>query len=227
MPAWSLDGTRITFASRREDSFDLYLKPVDEVGAAELLLSSEFELFPGFWSPAGLVFTEQNSTTGTDLYVLPTGTDEGEPYLVTASNEHSPRFSDDGRWVAYVSNESGRDEVWVQPYPATGKRWLISTEGGTEPVWSGDGHELFYRSGDNTEHMMVVAIKVEPEFTRGTPQQLFTGQYEQHGLPGAAAYDVSRDGTEFIMVRRSIPDAGQLNIVLNWFEELKRLVPTN
>ena len=115
MPAWSLDGTRITFASRREDSFDLYLKPVDEVGAAELLLSSEFELFPGFWSPAGLVFTEQNSTTGTDLYVLPTGTDEGEPYLVTASNEHSPRFSDDGRWVAYVSNESGRDEVWVQP----------------------------------------------------------------------------------------------------------------
>ena len=227
MPVWSLDGTRITFASRREDSFDLYWKTVDEVGEAELLLSSEGQLYPGSWSPAGLVFTEQNPTTGTDLYILPSGTDQGEAYLVTEYNEHSPRFSPDGRWVAYTSNESGRDEVWVQPYPATGKRWQISADGGTEPVWSGDGRELFYRSGEKAQHMMVVVIKTEPEFTRETPQRLFTGRYNDHGVPGNAAYDVSFDGTEFVMARESIPDATQINVVLNWFEELKRLVPTD
>ncbi len=115
----------------------------------------------------------------------------------------------------------------MQPYPATGKRWQISADGGTEPVWSGDGRELFYRSGEKAQHMMVVVIRTEPEFTRGTPQRLFTGRYNDHGVPGNAAYDVSLDGTQFVMVKRSVPDAAQINVVLNWFEELKRLVPTD
>jgi Tol biopolymer transport system component len=144
------------------------------------------------------------------------------PFLKTPFNERAARLSPDGRWLAYVSNESGRDEIYVQPFPGPGGKWQISASGGNEPVWSRDGRELFYRSG---EKMMAVSVVFGETFSAENPRLLFEG----HFVPsrrGDAAYDVSPDGQRFLMVKRvqeSIPT--QLNIILNWFEELKRRVP--
>ena len=148
-----------------------------------------------------------------------------EPFLATASNEGIPQFSPNGNWVAYVSDESGRQEIYVRPYPGPGGKWLVSTDGGTEPVWNPNGRELFYRSGTR---MMAVDITTERGFAQGKPAELFRGDY----VPIAAAatnYDVSRDGQRFLMVQRSAREhvtLMQIVVVLNWQEELKQRVPT-
>jgi Tol biopolymer transport system component len=133
-------------------------------------------------------------------------------------------FSPDGRWLAFVSNESGREEIYIQPYPGPGKKNLISTDGGREPVWSSDGRELFYRSGDK---MMAVTIQAALEPAIGTPRTVFEGSYVSYA-GGGNSYDVSPDGRRFLMVKseeKTTPT--QINVVLNWGEELRRLVPPN
>jgi Tol biopolymer transport system component len=168
---------------------------------------------------------EVSPTTGIDIWVLRLGDRKAQPFLQTPFNEGAPRFSPDGRWLAYTSDESGRYEVYVQPYPGPGGKWLISTEGGTEPVWNRNGRELFYRAGDK---MMAVDIATQPGFSAGNPRMLFDGPY---ALSPAAPpnYDVSPDGQRFLMLK-PVEQAGaaptQINVVLNWTEELKRLVPT-
>ncbi len=130
-------------------------------------------------------------------------------------------FSPDGRWLVYISNESGQDEVYVQAYPGPGGKWSVSTEGGTEPLWSRDGRELFYRQG---QQMMAVAGKTESTFSASKPQLLFRGLY-LFGEFGNRNYDISPDGQRFLMIsQEEAPD--QIHVVLNWFEEVKRLVPT-
>ena len=137
-----------------------------------------------------------------------------------------PRFSPDGHWLAYISNESGRHEVYVQPYPGPGGKLQISAEGGTEPVWNRNGRELFYRSGDR---MMAVDIATQSGFVAGKPRMLFEGHYER--TPATSPnYDVSSDGQRFLMLKTDAQEVAaptQINIVLNWFEELKRRVPTD
>ena len=151
-----------------------------------------------------------------------------EMLLETSSfNEHTPKLSPDDLWLAYVSNESDRDEVFVIRFP-TGGKWQISTEGGTEPMWSRDGRELFYRNG---EKMMVVDFSAGAD-SAGTPTLLFEGAYDLKIGPGATNYDVTPDGQGFVMIRTpegATESAGttQVTLVQNWFEELKRLVPTN
>ena len=105
--------------------------------------------FPGSWSPDGttLAFHERKAGGERDIWTVARG-QEPMPFLLTPFDERSPRFSPDGRWLAYVSDESGRDEVYVQPFPGPGAKWLVSTDGGREPVWGRDGRELFYRAGD-------------------------------------------------------------------------------
>ena len=148
-----------------------------------------------------------------------------QPFVRTRSLAGCPRFSPDGRWVAYVSDESGRSEVYVQPYPGPGKKWQISTEGGIETVWNPNGRELFYRTGNK---MMAVDVAARPGFTAGRPTLLFTGAFVQSPtcIPN---YDVSRDGRRFLMIQPSPHENVtpiQITIVVNWFDELKRLVPT-
>jgi len=149
---------------------------------------------------------------------------KAQPFLRTPFNESVPRFSPDGRWLAYISNESGRYEIYAQPYPGPGGKWLISTDGGTEPVWNPNGRELFYRSGDK---MMAVDITTQPGFAAGKPRMLFGGLY----LPTPATlpnYDVSPDGQRFLMLKpieQAQAAPTQINVVLNWFEELKQKVP--
>ncbi len=155
--------------------------------------------------------------------------DESEPEMLlqTPFDEDTGMLSPDDRWLAYVSNESGREEIYVRPFPDPGGKLQISTEGGTEPMWSRDGRELFYRIGDK---MMAVAIATEPRLAPGSPTLLFEGRYRSGSEGGnpATGYDVAPDG-RFVMIRAEEGAGGtqQINVVLNWFEELKRLVPAN
>ena len=130
--------------------------------------------------------------------------------------------------MAYPSDESGsgRQEIYVRPYPGPGAKWQISTEGGTEPVWNPNGRELFYRSGNA---MMAVAVTSKPAFAASRPRVLFTGNYVLSSVT-YPNYDVSRDGRRFLMIQRSAQEQTtptQIVAVLNWFDELKRRVPRN
>ena len=224
---WTPDGKVIAYLSNKDGAGNIYWQRADGSGGLERLTSSEYTQVPMSWSPDGqlLAFMENNPTTGYDIWVLRLSDHKAQPFLRTPFNESVPRFSPDGRWLIYVSNESGRYEIYVQPYPGPGGKWQISTEGGTEPTWNPNGSELFYRSGNK---MMAVEITTRPSFTASKPRVLFEGRYE----PSPATtpnYDVSLDGQRFLMLKPNLQEASaptQINVVLNWFEELKRRVPT-
>ncbi len=211
-PAWTPDGKRIAFISNREGPLNIFWQLADGSGGLERLTTSEYVNAPNSWSPDGqlLAFIEVNPTSGFDIWVLRLGDRRAQPFLRTPSTESAPRFSPDGRWLAYISDESGRYEVYVQPYPGPGGKWLISTEGGNEPVWNPNGRELFYRSGDR---MMAVEITKQPGFSAGKPKVLFEGKY----LPTPITfpnYDVSLDGQRFLMLKASEQEqaATQINV---------------
>jgi len=146
-------------------------------------------------------------------------------FLATRFNERNPEFSPDGRWIALTSNQSGQDESYVKSYADQGGTIQISSDGGLEPMWAPDGKELFYRNGDQ---MMVVSVVTEPTFQAQTPRLLFEGSYRYDDGGWSSNYDISPDGQRFVMVKGTEQEAGagHINVVLNWFEELKRLVPT-
>ena len=224
-PTWTPDGSTVTFNSDRiVDTFLLYSRPVNLSGPIELLAEASDAQAGGSWSPDGQAFVhyEINPATGRDLWVLDrNGT--RSPFLVTEFSEKGPSVSPDGQWVVYVSDQSGEDRVYAQPFPKGGAAISISTGAGTEPVWSRDGRELFYRTGNQ---MMVVPVDLGSDNV-GRPNVLFEGTYQSDTLStGRANYDVSLDGQQFLMVTagtRATPL--QINVVLNWHEELKRLVP--
>jgi serine/threonine-protein kinase len=158
------------------------------------------------------------------------GNEPGEPEILlgTPFNEAQPIFSPDGHWLAYTSDESGRAEVYVRPFPGPGGKVQISTEGGGHPLWAGNGRELFYRSGDK---VMSVSLTLEPEPRPARPVQLFEGRYAEAPLfivQELLYYDVARDGQHFVMIKpvESESEPTELHVVLNWFEELKARVPT-
>ncbi len=222
---WAPDGKRIAFQSNREGPGNIFWQLADGSGGLERLTSSPYLQAPLSWSPNGqlLAFFEVNPTTQRDIWVLRVGDRKAQPFLRTQFDEAVPQFSPDGRWLAYISNEPGRYEIYVKPYPGPGGKWQISTEGGTEPAWNRNGRELFYRSGDK---MMAVDIATQPGFAAGKPRILFEGPYAPAPFP-TTNYDVSPDGQRFLMVKPSEQGAAptQINVVLNWFEELKRRVP--
>jgi serine/threonine-protein kinase len=216
---WTPDGKSLTFWPI--DASQLYSRLADGTGTARPLLEHPVEgssFLPQSWSPDGQVlallrFPER------DIWMLPDG-GEASPYLATPSNERLPVFSPDGRWLAYVSDESGQDEVYVQPYPGPGARRMISAKGGQAPLWSADGREIFYQGGAG-ERMMAVSFADEPRLRVGEPRLLFAGSYQSHDL--VREFDVAPDGQRFLMIER--PEARSVNLVLNWLDELKRLVP--
>jgi len=226
-PLWTPDGKRITFQWARAGPQDLYSIPADGTGVGELLIESPLSKSAHSWSPDGmfLAYTEMNPVSSGDIWVLPfEGERKPEPFLQEPYSETGAVFSPDGRWIAYRSNESGSFEVYVQPFPTTGAKWLISTDGGEEATWvrTRTGQEIFYRNGDK---MMAVAINTEPAFTPGKPKLLFEGRYVRLGA--RAEYDVTPDGEKFLMIKEREVQVNQINMIQNWFEELKRLVPTN
>ena len=227
-PAWTPDGKRISFRSTKDGPVNIYWKLADGSGGGERLTTNQFTQIPESWSPDGkfLAFHENNPTTKKDIWVLRLSDRKAEPFLRTPFNEGGPVFSPDGRWIAYIPDESGRPEIYVQPYPGPGGKWQISTEGGSEPAWNRNGRELFYRTGNK---MMAVEVTTQPTFSAGKPKLLFEGQYlsVQTGLTNTA-YDVSPDGQRFLMVKeigRTVSTT-QINVVQNWFEELKQKAPT-
>ena len=223
-PVWTQDGTRVTFASLRDGRYRVFWKPVDASNTEELLLEGEGSFFPASWSVGdeSLIYYMSPGLVDRDLGVM-SGDGSTTPFLATEFNERAPRLSPDGRWVAYVSNQSGDDQVYVRTFPDSDQTIQVSTQGGTEPVWSRDGRELFYRNGGE-----MLVVDVEPggdEF--GTPRLLFEGTYESdpNGI-GAANYDVSLDGQQLLMVSRdSRAERLSLVVVENWSEELKERVP--
>ena len=205
----------------------MFWQPADGSSGAERLTTSDYLHAPSSFSPDGqlLAFTETTPETGRDIWMLKLADRKAQPFLRTQDEETAPRFSPEGRWLAYCSDESGRREIYVQPYPGPGGKWQISTEGGQEPVWNPRGGELFYRSGSK---IIAVDADVKSGFSAGKPRMLFEGPY----LPTPASfafYDVSPDGQRFLMLKPVESQTfapTQINVVLNWFEELQRKVPS-
>jgi serine/threonine-protein kinase len=227
-PVWTPDGTRLTFTTLRAGPMEVYWIPEDGSSTEEPLLTGPKDQVANSWSPDGkvLLFTEINRDTGADVSFLCTEDTNGpRPLLHESYNEYDAVFSPNGHWIAYVTDAEGRDEVYVTRYPGPGEKYKISTDGGKEPLWSPDGRELFYRNGDK---VMVVTADVNSsgfDITK-PPETLFEGQY--FTAFGIRNYDITPDGQRFVMVKENEeqPAATQLIVVLNWFEELKRLVPT-
>jgi len=223
-PIWSPDGKTIAYSSSRQGQPRAVLaRPADGSGAEQRLWSSDHHIHLNSWSPDGktVAFSESNPTTSWDLWLLPLdGERKARPFLQTQFEELLAAFSPDGRWLAYQSNETGRAEIYIQPYPGPGPKSPISTAGGTEPLWRSDGRELFFLSGDK---MMAVSIDTRSGVAPGTPRTLFETRLI---APVPPTYDVTGDGRRFLMVQRG-GDAGdnQLHVVVNWSEELKRRVP--
>jgi len=225
-PIWTPDGRRVVFSRHREGEGQMHLvsAPADGSSQPEVLYSSQYGMYPCSLSSDGklLAFSGTHLTAGSDIWVLPLeGIREPELIIGTESHEWAAAFSPDSRWISYVSDKDGKYQVYVQPYPAMDKAWQISDDFGEEPVWSADGKELFYRSGDR---WMVVSISTEPEFAAGTPRVLFEGLY--FNAPGVS-YDVAPDGQHFLVLQPEYDSSQvrEIHVVTNWFEELKRLVP--
>jgi serine/threonine-protein kinase len=226
-PVWTPDGTRVIYRATRTGFRNVFWKAADGSGEEQRLTTSNNLQTPVSVSPDGkhLAYTDVDPATGNDIWLVALdATGKPEPLLRTRSGENNAHFSPDGRWLAYVSDESGRSEVYAQPFPGPGGKWMISTDGGNEPVWSRDGRELFYRSGDK---LMAVTIATQPAFVAGLPSVLFEGAFEPTGT-GTSGFDVSPDGRRFLMIQPTSPEppVTQVNVVINWFEELRQRVPT-
>jgi len=238
-PLWSPDGTRLVFSSREgSDTINLISMAADGSGESRRLTDSEGFRAASSWSSGGVLAFIQSSALGSwDIMTLSMdGESEPEPFLVSPFNEMYPAFSPDGRWVAYSSDETGRGEVYVRPFPDGEPVHRVSTAGGVAPLWSSDGQNLFYRNYESaTQYVMVVDVKTDPTFTRNQPRTLFEASWGGPGRFSATeiirSYDLAPDGQRFVMIVNP-PQLKQqpvtsIHVVLNWLEELKRLVPTD
>ena len=231
--AWTPDGLQVAFASDRDGVLSTFWKAADGTGAVERLIESANASLPLTFSPDGtqLVFLELHPETGRDLRVRSMDADgASEPLLVTEFDETNAEISPDGHWLAYQTDASGQQEIYVRPFPNVEQgQWLISRGGGTKPLWGPDGRELFYLSLGG--QLTAVPIEADGSFTFGNPEVVFEQTYFTGSPVRGHNYDISPDGKRFLMIKEGDPggetEPTQLILVQNWFEELKRLVPTD
>ncbi|MCI0698129.1 protein kinase [candidate division KSB1 bacterium] len=221
-PVWTPDGKWVAFGSDRTGAYNIFMQSADESGEIKQLTTSETYHSPSSWSPDGKLLAFEETGQSYDIYLLSIdGESKKQPFATTRFNEWGLAFSPDGRLIAYTSDEQGQYEIYVQPYPQTGERWRISTEGGDAPVWSRSSRELFYRNG---RKWMAVRYSTDPKFSFELPKLIFEGDYLN---VWGRSYDVSPDGQRFLLLKSSEEPSRQtqLNVVTNWFEELKRKAP--
>ena len=219
---WSPSGKEITFRSTREGYYDIYTRPPEGTAEPRQLLSTPLSARASDWSRDGkyLLYSVNGPNDPLDLWYLERKQDgsgfDAMPFLQTPFRENTPRFSPDGRFVAYVSNNSGRDEIYVRTFPDGDDDRQVSANGGTRPRWSRDGNQLFYVQG---ETLVTAAVSTKPAFTIGATTPLF--QHPSFGRPG---YDVSSDGRRFVVAETLEPEGEEpprIHIVQNWYEEFR------
>jgi len=221
LPTWTLDNKKIIFSSVREGINEIFWKRRDGTGKSEFLFSDadKYLLSSSLASDEKTIAIVEGGSEGFNIV---TGSTEGshalEPLLKGEGNEFSVRISPNGKWIAYVSDESGQFEVYVCPFPDvnTGK-WQVSTSGGESPIWSWDSRELFYRNGSTA---MAISIQTDPVFRAQIPETLFHKAYYAESGP---QWDISQDGQRFLMIKE-LESPRKIIIVTNWFEELKQKV---
>ena len=246
-PIWTPDGRRVTFASDRDGTTSLFWQAADGSGIAERLLKGEATApwRPEAWAPDGKTLAFVPDSGVADIWTLTLGSESKPKKLVESpANERYTEFSRDGRWFAYSSSEARAVgslgfEIFVQPFPPTGAKYRLTTTGGRSALWSPDGKELFYADSSvdspiGEGHLVAVEIRTQPTFSFGKPTPLPVGVGVQFGGKGRQ-YDITSDGKQFVVVMDAStsatpggtrrPPLSQINVVLNWSEELKRLVP--
>ena len=218
-PEWTPDGRKLLYSSNRKNSqYSLWWQPVDGSAPAEQLVVSEHIVREGVVTPDGqaIVYREDTPATNRDVFLLSLKGDRTPvPLLTSVADELMPRVSPDGKWLVYISDESGRYEVYARALTGSG-RVTVSAGGGMEPLWSPDGHRVFYRDGMK---LMVATITTAPSLAVTGHQLLFEGDFDAH--PYHANYDLSHDGKSFIMLK-SADDERKLVVVLNWLQELRK-----
>jgi Tol biopolymer transport system component len=214
-PLWSPDGSQIVFTRAR----DFYVKSSGGAGNDELLLKSDNGKTAFGWSADGrfITYVENVSAGAQDLYVLPmTGDRKPVPYLQTEFAEYENTLSPDSRWMAYSSNESGQQEVYVQPFPSSGGKWQISTGGGVQPQWRRDGKELFYLGLDGS--IMAVDVMAAAAFEAGIPHALFKAQTQI--FTARNSYIPAADGKRFLVNSFLDGSSSPISVILNWTRDL-------
>ncbi len=224
-PTWTSEGTRISFLSTAGDGYNYYSIPFDGGARPQPLFSTNqgYVDATSSWSPDGrsFVYTKSGDKTGLDLWIgVPGQQAAPKPLLMTAANEGSPVFSPDGRFMAYQSDESGALEIYVRPFPQVeARRELISRSGGTSPRWSRDGTEIFYIAEKGLMRVPVASARGSATLSFGQPALALE-------MTGIGSFDIAPDGRSFAIARVPIEKAArEIRVVLNWFEELRRLVP--
>jgi Tol biopolymer transport system component len=217
-PVWTPDGKRIAFCSDQEGPTNIYWQLADGSEGPERLTTGDSTNVPMSISPDGqtLAFHKLSYYTGMDVWIydvwmLRLSDRKAQPFLRSKLWAATPRFSPDGRWLAYISDETGGYEVYVQPYPGPGGAVQVSQGRGTEPVWNPNGRELFYRYRGSSRQgeMMAVDISTEPCLTVGTPRMLFEGESLGSTSREVPNYDVSADGQRFLMVKAPSKSPGE------------------
>jgi serine/threonine-protein kinase len=225
---WTPDGKRVAFSWTKSGLSNIWWMPWDGSGEMEQLTKSAFSQYPSSWTRDGkyLALVEANPSTGNDILVLRMEDKRVIRFAAGISHESWPEFSPDGRWLAYASDETGSDEIYLRSFPGGNRKVTISNQGGHAPLWAPDGRELFYWNNSYTS-LMKVDISAGPDLPPGTPKKLF--DFVAGWSSPIRAYDISPDGRRFLI--RGLPEfvltnVTQLNLVQNWFKELKRLAPT-
>jgi eukaryotic-like serine/threonine-protein kinase len=218
MPIWSPDEKQLVFSDNRDAQFDMYMKNSDGSQEEKRIPQAGTDRFPNDWSHDGKYILYER---GADLWYVSLSDLKATEFLKSGSTLRTGRFSPDGKWVAYASNESGKWEIYVTSFPEAHGKWQVSNAGGTQPRWRGDGKELFYLSPD--DKLMSVSVKTGANFDAGTPGALFQAYPREFGATSEQFfYDVTKDGQKFLINTQLRSAKTPISVVLNWTASLKK-----